>query len=150
MENDPNPNMVIEYSELHGAVDAASGDAAEASFFDLASGEIISDPRAESEVEGEEGESGDVEGEDLFVPVPSWAELGVGGHDLALRFADVHLPERRAEIVAMFQGGDGYAAFRTLLEREGLFDAWHAWRDAAEELALRKWAEDLGIELTGR
>jgi len=88
----------------------------------------------------------DIEDGSLYIAVPHKNELDLG-RSLALRFAEEHLPRSRETVYGFFRARGAYSHFKSLLERAGQLDAWHAYEEAAFENAFREWCEENGFML---
>lgn len=86
----------------------------------------------------------DIDDASKYVLLPSKQDLNLG-RALALQFIRECLPGAIGQATAIFHHRGAYAKFKTLLVRQGLLDAWHAYEAAQSEQALRAWAAEEGI-----
>lgn len=67
-----------------------------------------------------------------------------------MRFAAEKLSDRGYdEVAAIFSRKGAYRRFRDFLIRTGALDDWYAFRDEAQEKALREWCAEEGLEMEG-
>ena len=85
-----------------------------------------------------------IEDATLYVAVPGKSELGLG-RSLALLFAQDHLPDQTETVHQIFAKRGAYSRFKSLLERAGLVEAWHAYEARAIEDALVEWGAEHGF-----
>lgn len=90
----------------------------------------------------------DIEDGTVYVAVPHKKDLELGLRTLALRFTKENLPGSYETVCECFSRKGANARFQSFLERAGQLQAWYAYRDAAEERALREWAAETGLQLT--
>ena len=90
----------------------------------------------------------DLETSDRYIAIPHKNELDLG-NDLVFRFVEGRLPDRYADVVAIFRRRGAYARFKGLLAAERCLDEWHAFEAEATERALREWCEENGVYLAG-
>ena len=88
----------------------------------------------------------DVEDATKYIKMPSKRDLDLGKF-LVLDFARDCMPGEYENIRDMFSRRGAYGRFKDFLMRTGKRDEWHAYENAAEEKALRKWCEENEIEL---
>ena len=88
----------------------------------------------------------DLEVSDRYIAIPHQSDLELGSQ-LALRFAEEHLPERAEAIEEIFRHRGAYRRFREVLEAEGRLDEWHVFEEKATDEALREWCEENEIHL---
>jgi hypothetical protein len=86
--------------------------------------------------------------EDEWAAIPTPRELNLGERAV-LEFAWTHMASDLDQIRDIFRQRDAYRRFKALLERRGATAKWHEYRDAAEEAALRAWAEEEGLDVSG-
>lgn len=113
-----------------------------AAYVDRETGKVylVSEEWGDSEEELPE----DLEDNPRYVMVPDKRELDLGTA-LVARFAREQMPESEGEIREFFRRKGAYARLKDFLEREGKLEDWYAYEAAAEEAALRDWAEAEGF-----
>jgi hypothetical protein len=89
----------------------------------------------------------DIEDGTIYVAVPSKSEFELG-RSLALSFVEDHLPQEYETVHQFFRKRGAYSHFKSLLERAGQLQAWHAYERNAIEEALLNWAEQHGLTCT--
>ena len=131
----------LDLDALEQAVDWASGSAGfdNAAYVNRLSGQIVWVGEGIEEEEPDDLGSGAV-----YLAVPDQRELGLG-KSLALDFAVEYLGSRADEARDLFRRKGAYRLFKQLVERHGLLDSWHAYRDSATQRALEQWAKDNGF-----
>jgi hypothetical protein len=87
----------------------------------------------------------DIEDGTIYVAIPDKSELELG-RSLALRFVEDHLPHEYETVYQFFRRRGAYSHFKSLLERAGQLQAWHAYECNAIEDALLDWAEQHGFD----
>ena len=85
----------------------------------------------------------------LYAEVPDSRSLDLG-NALAFAFVEQSAPRLAAQVHAVFGRRGAWRAFRDLLDRNGLDDAWHAFKDRETRQALVRWARDEGFEVPGQ
>jgi hypothetical protein len=83
-----------------------------------------------------------------WIGIPGPKELGLG-KPAVLEFASAHMESDFDQIRDIFGRSGAYRRFRALLERRGATARWYEYYDAAEKAALRVWAEDEGLDISG-
>lgn len=81
-----------------------------------------------------------------YVAIPNKQELDLGTW-LVYAFADDYMPEYAQQIRQFFRKKGAYRQLSEFLAENDMTDAWHAYRDAAEQRAIRTWCGENGIEL---
>jgi hypothetical protein len=89
----------------------------------------------------------DIEDGTAYVAVPDKSELGLG-RSLALQFVEERLPPEYETVYQFFRARGAYSKFKSLLERAGQLDTWHAYERSAIEKALVAWSEEHGFTCT--
>ncbi|MFA7183534.1 MAG: UPF0158 family protein [Victivallales bacterium] len=84
--------------------------------------------------------------EDNCVDIPHKNDLDLG-KTLVFEFVEEKLPEKAGLVGNFFQHRGAYSNFKSLLETEGLLQAWFDFENSKTQKALRQWCEDNGIEL---
>jgi hypothetical protein len=88
----------------------------------------------------------DLETSDRYIAIPHKNELDLG-NSLALRFVEERLPDRYADVHAIFRHRGAYARFKELLAAEGCLEEWYAFEAESTERALRDWCKANEIEV---
>ena len=88
----------------------------------------------------------DLDTSDRYLSIPHKNDLDLG-NNLALRFAEEHLPHRYASVEACFRHRGAYARFKELLGAERCLDTWYAFEAECTERALRDWCAAHQIRL---
>ncbi|MBI5889721.1 MAG: hypothetical protein HZB47_03460 [Nitrosomonadales bacterium] len=88
----------------------------------------------------------DIEDGSIYVAVPNKHDLNLG-KNLALTFAEEHLPDSYQTVANLFRQRGAYGRFKDFLERMGFLKAWYAYEAKATELALREWAAGEGLSI---
>jgi len=86
----------------------------------------------------EEDVPDDVGESDRYLEMPTKNDLGLG-RDLALRFAEEHLPNDNDKVWQILRRRGAYARFKDLLEARGQLDAWHAYEAECTTRAILDW-----------
>lgn len=81
-----------------------------------------------------------------YIALPDKHDLDLGAN-LAIAFADEHLPDDADEVRLTFRNRGAYARFKAILQRRGALQRWYDFQNAAEEAALREWCAANGIEI---
>ncbi|WP_107851901.1 hypothetical protein [Oceanimonas marisflavi] len=137
----------VNYSELEDALMFASaatdlGDGG--AFIDSETGEIwlICDGAPEPWPE-------DVFENERYLPLPDQRDFDLGS-PLVFRFASRFMSDKDEDKVRdMFRAPGAYRRFDDLIDKRGLRDKWHQYRDDAQREALTEWCAENGIELEG-
>ena len=133
----------IDYDELEAAFYWVSASAPfdNAAYISKTSGKVF---YASSSHDMEEELPDDYEDAALYWAAPHKFDLDLG-RELAFRFTDASLPNRRREVNDIFHHRGAYAHFKSLLVRHQLLEAWFAYEREATEAALLAWASQLGM-----
>ena len=84
---------------------------------------------------------------DAYLPVPHRDDLDFED-SLPQRYAEEHLPQLLDEVESLFHKRGAYSRFKSLLDRAGHLDKWHAYEEAAKEAALTQWCAENGFTAT--
>ncbi len=90
----------------------------------------------------------DIEDGSLYVSVPSKHDLNLG-KDLALAFAEEQLADSYQTVSNFFRQRGAYGRFKDFLETKGCLNTWYAYEAMATEQALRTWAAEEGLSVSG-
>jgi hypothetical protein len=101
---------------------------------------------SEADAIEEEELPADLETSDRYIEIPHKNDLDLGSQ-LALRFAEEHLPHRYTAAESIFRHRGAYARFKELLATEGCIEEWYAFENEATERALREWCRVNEIQL---
>lgn len=102
---------------------------------------IRSDAVGEPEpLPGDLGEAGH------YIPVPGQRSLELG-RALVIDFVQRHMPSDEDEVRQIFRRAGAYGRFSALVDKRGLRDRWHAFREQRTLEAMRAWCEDNGLTL---
>ena len=101
-----------------------------------------------TDLEPEEGSPEDLESSERYVLVPSKQDLDLSRR-VALRFAEVHLPQQYERVRSIFSRSGAYARFKDLLDANGQLTAWFEFETAAQREALSAWCVAQGLEPVG-
>jgi len=100
-----------------------------------------------SEVVGEpEPLPDDIDEEGRYIPVPGQRSLELG-QALVFEFTRRHSPSDEDEVRQLFRRAGAYGRFSSLVNKRGLRERWHAYRDEHTLEAMRGWCEQHGLEL---
>jgi hypothetical protein len=136
--------MHFTYKELMDAFEFVNSnpDYMNQAFLDLETGKIHwhSDLH---EIDGDLPEDLD---DDRYIEIPDKRDLGLG-RDLVLDFADRYLPDEAEQVETIFRRRGAYGRFKALLEKKGALQKWYDFESRAEEMALRLWCQENGIEI---
>lgn len=129
--------------------------------FDLDNAMILADdPRSEAWVSLETGHvhirsdlvgelealPADIGAEGHYIPVPGQHTLELG-RALVIDFVQRHMPSDEDEVRRIFRRAGAYARFSALVDKRGLRDRWHAFREQRTLDAMRAWCEQHGLNL---
>lgn len=135
----------VEFMALSDALDfVSSGGSGEYdAYISLDTGEIywVSDV-----VESEQMMPVDLETSDRYIAVPHKMDLGLG-RTLALSFTEEHLPNDYEAVAGFFRRRGAYRRFKDLLASRGMLEPWYDAENRATAEALRRWCEEVGIQL---
>ena len=81
-----------------------------------------------------------------YIPVPGQRALELG-RALVIDFVQHHMPSDEDEVRQIFRRVGAYARFSALVDKRGLRDRWHAFREQRTLDAMRAWCEDNGLTL---
>ena len=81
-----------------------------------------------------------------YIAVPEKSDLDLGKR-LALRFVARELPQRLDEVEGIFSRRGAYRRYKALLDRKGKLQAWYRFEAVETRAALRKWSEEVDIDL---
>ena len=84
--------------------------------------------------------------DDRYLQIPHKKDLDLG-KPLALRFAELHLPEQYSQVREIFSRSGAYARFKDLLEHDGKLNAWYTFEEQEFHAALRNWCLENGIDV---
>jgi hypothetical protein len=106
-------------------------------------GEILYRP----EMSGEDEIGGKGLDPDQWVAIPHRNDLDLG-QSLAFEFVKANLADEYDAVRQIFKKRGAYGRFKEFLDSKGLLERWHKYSDQREEMALRKWCEENGIDLS--
>jgi hypothetical protein len=131
----------VKYLDLEAALEwSSSGAPSEnTALLSRATGEVFI--MSEQEDFGQEELPEDIEDATRYEVVPHKNDLDLG-QDLVFEFTQTTMRQHFAVVRAYFGKRGAYAKFKSLLEREGKLDDWHAFENAAKRQALLKWAAE--------
>jgi hypothetical protein len=89
----------------------------------------------------------DIDEEGRYIPVPGQRSLDLG-QALVLNFVRQHSPADEDEVRQLFRRAGAYGRFSALLDKRGLRDRWHAFREEQTLEAMRAWCEGHGLALS--
>lgn len=81
-----------------------------------------------------------------FTPIPSARGLDLG-QELVFGFVKSDMPDEYDAVRQLFRRPGAYGRYSQLLDRLGLRERWHRYRDEQTRAALRTWCEDHGFNL---
>ncbi len=135
--------MTVNYSDLEMAFDFVSSGAGydHAAYLNKESGEIFY----------ESDSSEDEIPEDVFenvkyINIPDKKDFGLG-KPLALKFAELYLPNDIEKVYSIFRSKGAYSSFKSLLEAKSQLENWYEYEQCAIKQAIIQWCEHNGIEL---
>ena len=88
----------------------------------------------------------DIGEEGHYIPVPGQHTLELG-RALVIDFVQRHMPSDEDEVRRIFRRAGAYARFSALVDKRGLRDRWHAFREQRTLDAMRAWCEQHGLNL---
>jgi hypothetical protein len=88
----------------------------------------------------------DIDSSQRYVPVPHMSKLDLG-LELVFDFADAAMPDDANRVRQMFRRPDAYRHFSELVEKQGLTDRWHDFREAQTRAVLAGWCGENGLQL---
>ena len=86
--------------------------------------------------------------DEKYISIPDKRELDLG-KPLVLDFARGFLPEDYDEVRRIFSRSGAYRRYKDLLVRRGALERWYDFSNKAEEVALREWCAQNGVDLSG-
>jgi hypothetical protein len=84
---------------------------------------------------------------DHWVAIPHRNALDLD-QSLVLEFVKANLPDQYDAVRQIFKKRGAYGRFKEFLDSKGRLERWHKYSDQREEMALRKWCEENGIDLS--
>ena len=84
---------------------------------------------------------------DQWVAIPHRNDLALG-QPLVFEFVKANLPDEYDEVRQIFKKRGAYGRFKEFLESKGFLERWHKYSDQREEMALRRWCEENGVDLS--
>jgi hypothetical protein len=91
----------------------------------------------------------DLDDDGAYVAVPDKHDLDLG-NDLAIRFAEDHLPNSVDKVEDFFHERGAWSKFKSLLDSVGELENWFAYEQAALEKGLTDWAKEAGFVVVKR
>lgn len=88
-----------------------------------------------------------IDEEGRYIPVPGQRALDLG-QALVFDFVRRQMPTDEDEVGRLFRRAGAYGRFSALVDRRGLRDRWHAFRDERTREAMRDWCEQQGLSLS--
>ena len=82
-----------------------------------------------------------------YIPVPGQRSLELG-RTLVIDFVQRHMPADEDEVRQIFRRAGAYVRFSALVDKRGLRDRWHAFREQRTLEAMRAWCEQHGLNLS--
>ncbi|MDK6077235.1 hypothetical protein QPM04_09345 [Massilia varians] len=70
------------------------------------------------------------------------------GRALVIDFVQRHMPSDEDEVRQLFRRAGAYGRFSALVDKRGLRDRWHAFREQRTLDAMREWCEQHGLNLS--
>jgi hypothetical protein len=86
--------------------------------------------------------------DEKYTAIPDKRELDLG-KTLVLDFAREFLPDDYDEVRRIFSRRGAFRRYKDLLVRQGALERWYDFSNKAEEVALREWCAQNGIDLGG-
>ena len=83
---------------------------------------------------------------DDWVPVPEFRDIGCGTN-LVHEFVAERLEDDASEVHRIFRCEGAYGRFKHLLAHRGLLEDWYQYETNRQQLAIRDWCQENGIEL---
>ena len=81
-----------------------------------------------------------------YIPVPGQRTLDLG-QALVIDFVRRHMPSDEDAVRQIFRRAGAYGRFSALVDKRGLRDRWHAFREQRTLDAMRAWCEEHGLTL---
>ena len=138
--------MTVSFSDLQVAFEfvSSAGMGENEAYLDRQSGKIY----WHSEFGDNDEELPDDIDDEKYTAIPDKRELDLG-KPLILDFAREFLPDDCDEVRRIFSRRGAYRRFKDLLVRRGALERWYDFLNNAEEVALREWCAQNGIDLSG-
>ena len=138
--------MPVSFSDLQCAFEFVSsgGTGENEAYLDRQSGKIY----WHSEIGDNDEELPDKNEDKKYTTIPDKRELDLG-KPLVLDFARGFLPEDYDEVRRIFSRSGAYRRYKDLLVRRGALERWYDFSNKAEEVALREWCAQNGVDLSG-
>jgi hypothetical protein len=138
--------MPVSFSDLQCAFEFVSsgGTGENEAYLDRQSGKIY----WHSEFGDNDEELPDDIDDKKYTAIPDKRELDLG-KPLVLDFARGFLPEDYDEVRRIFSRSGAYRRYKDLLVRRGALERWYDFSNKAEEVALREWCAQNGVDLSG-
>ena len=138
--------MRVSFSDLQCAFEfvSSSGMGENEAYLDRQSGKIY----WHSEFGDNDEELPDDIDDEKYTAIPDKRELDLG-KPLVLDFAREFLPEDYDEVRRIFSRSGAYRRYKDLLVRRGALERWYDFSNKAEEVALREWCAQNGVDLSG-
>jgi hypothetical protein len=138
--------MPVSFSDLQCAFEFVSsgGMGENEAYLDRQSGKIY----WHSEFGDNDKELPDDIDDEKYTAIPDKRELDLG-KPLVLDFAREFLPEDYDEVHRIFSRSGAYRRYKDLLVRRGALERWYDFSNKAEEVALREWCAQNGVDLSG-
>ena len=138
--------MPVSFSDLQCAFEFVSsgGTGENEAYLDRQSGKIY----WHSEFGDNDKELPDGIDDEKYAAIPDKRELDLG-KPLVLDFARGFLPEDYDEVRRIFSRSGAYRRYKDLLVRRGALERWYDFSNKAEEVALREWCAQNGVDLSG-
>ena len=137
--------MAVSFSELQLAFEFVSsgGMGENEAYLDRRSGKIY----WHSEFGENDEELPDDIDDEKYISIPDKRELDLG-KPLVLDFAREFLAADYDEVSHIFSRRGAYARYKELLVRRGALERWYDFSNKSEEMALREWCAENGIEIS--
>ncbi|TMK35725.1 MAG: hypothetical protein E6G70_31910 [Alphaproteobacteria bacterium] len=135
--------MAVSFSDLQLAFEFVSsgGMGENEAYLDRRSGKIY----WHSKVGDNDEELPDDIDEENYISIPDKRELDLG-KPLVLDFAREFLPDDYDEVRHIFSRRGAYHQYKELLVQRGALERWYDFSNKSEEMALREWCAENGIE----
>jgi hypothetical protein len=136
----------IPFSELEDAFEwvSISPDMGNAAYISKTTGQIFRISEFGDSIDETPADAGN---ETLYWSVPHQRDLDLG-RELVFRFVRARVPEQEYAVRGIFKKRGAYSRFKDVLLRCDRMDEWHEYRQREMELALRDWAESMGLPLS--
>src|SRR5207237_4885124 len=135
--------MAVSFSDLQLAFEFVSsgGMGENEAYLDRRSGKIY----WHSKVGDNDEELPDDIDEENYISIPDKRELDLG-KPLVLDFAREFLPDDYDEVRHIFSRRGAYRQYKELLVQRGALERWYDFSTKSEEMALREWCAETGME----